>query len=190
MNFSYSKGFTLIELLVVISIIGVLATVVLSSLNEARQRSQEARKLSDLSQLRTAFELYYLDNGEYPDIFSGEAAYCIGKLSSENCWNGMKSGNDVLNNQIGGYLPLDYFANLPSNDGSAFLYHNGRISRRGCYADYAQGTHLVWQPFVDGSLPQSAADCPGESFLTGCGYGMWDSGNSLSRRHCALLLED
>ena len=38
------KGFTLIELLVVISIIGLLASGVLASLNSARMKARDAKK--------------------------------------------------------------------------------------------------------------------------------------------------
>jgi len=61
------KGFTLIELLVVIAIIGILAAVVLVSLNSARQKSRDAKRLADIRQIQTALELFYNDNGGYPD---------------------------------------------------------------------------------------------------------------------------
>ncbi len=64
------KGFTLIELLVVIAIIGLLASVVLLSLNSARARSRDARRVADIAQLRSALELYLNDNGTYPSTLN------------------------------------------------------------------------------------------------------------------------
>jgi len=61
-----SKGFTLIELLVVIAIIGILASIILASLNSARQKGRDARRLSDVKQIQLALELYYDANGAYP----------------------------------------------------------------------------------------------------------------------------
>ncbi|MDD2935511.1 MAG: type II secretion system protein [Candidatus Pacebacteria bacterium] len=60
------KGFTLIELLVVIAIIGILSSVVLASLNSAREKARDARRVSDLGQIALAMEMYYNDNTNYP----------------------------------------------------------------------------------------------------------------------------
>jgi len=59
------RGFTLIELLVVIAIIGILSSVVLASLNSARKKSRDARRISDLKQLQLALEMYYDANEAY-----------------------------------------------------------------------------------------------------------------------------
>lgn len=60
------KGFTLVELLVVIAIIGVLSSIVISSLNNARAKGRDGKRLQDIQQLMTALEMYYLDNNAYP----------------------------------------------------------------------------------------------------------------------------
>ncbi|MEK7188919.1 MAG: prepilin-type N-terminal cleavage/methylation domain-containing protein [Patescibacteria group bacterium] len=60
------QGFTLIELLVVIAIIGVLSTLAVVSLNNAREKSRDAKRVSDIKQVQTALELYFVDNNAYP----------------------------------------------------------------------------------------------------------------------------
>ncbi|MDZ4226912.1 MAG: prepilin-type N-terminal cleavage/methylation domain-containing protein [Patescibacteria group bacterium] len=70
MKKSYQRGFTLIELLVVIAIIGILSSIVLASLNSARQKGRDARRLSDIKQLQLALELYYDSNSKYPATLS------------------------------------------------------------------------------------------------------------------------
>ncbi len=61
------KGFTLIELLVVIAIIGILASIMVVSLTNAQKKARDAKRQSELNQLRTALTLYADDNNAtYP----------------------------------------------------------------------------------------------------------------------------
>ena len=85
-----THGFTLIELLVVISIIGLLSSVVLASLNSARAKARDARRMSDFKQYELALEFYYDKYGGYPsDNFGGWEQPCktttndIGKIVTE-----------------------------------------------------------------------------------------------------------
>lgn len=72
-----NKGFTLIELLVVIAIIGLLSTLAVVSLNSARQKSRDARRVSDVKQIQTALEMYFSDEDTYP-IIDPAAAITLG----------------------------------------------------------------------------------------------------------------
>ncbi len=71
------KGFTLIELLVVISIIGILSTLAVVSLNDARAKARDAKRISDVKQVQTALELFLADRNGYPagnDLILGAGA--------------------------------------------------------------------------------------------------------------------
>lgn len=86
MKRSSSKGFTLIELLVVIAIIGLLSTLAVVALNSARQRSRDAKRVSDIRQIQTALELGFSESNNYPT----ETAAVLGDAN-----------NDVLCNNAG-----------------------------------------------------------------------------------------
>ena len=101
---SKQRGFTLIELLVVIAIIGILSAVVLVSLNSARAKSRDARRLSDMHSLKNALELYSLDNNnQYPaapgsstwlaDVTGLNPTY-IAAIPVDPLSSGPKVGND------------------------------------------------------------------------------------------------
>jgi len=91
----YSYGFTLIEVLVVIAIIGILSSVVLLSLNNAKTKGSDVKIKSDVRQARSVLESGYNDN-VYNDLYNADNAGSItndviGSLTD----NG--PGNEILN---------------------------------------------------------------------------------------------
>jgi prepilin-type N-terminal cleavage/methylation domain-containing protein len=65
-KFKFKKGFTLIELLVVVAIIGILASVVLASLNSARSRGNDAAAKSNLTNAGQQGEIFWNTNTSAP----------------------------------------------------------------------------------------------------------------------------
>lgn len=63
-----NKGFTLTELLIVIGLIAIMTGAAITIFNPLGQieKSNDARRKSDLSQIHRALELYYQDAGRYP----------------------------------------------------------------------------------------------------------------------------
>jgi type II secretion system protein G len=118
-------GFTLIELLVVIAVIGILAAVILASLNGARAKARDARRMSDMSEIVKALELYYHDNGYYPPSPCGWD--CNGYATSGNAtW-------DALTTALSPYikLPVDP---INTSNGDAYItgqyvYSYGNVGR-------------------------------------------------------------
>jgi len=118
-----TKGFTLIELLVVISIIGILSTLAVVSLNNARLKARDTKRVSDIKQIQTALELYASDKFGYPAVDA--AGLVLGSadgstLSKTAGFSATASGTLYMGNVPSNALPggVDYVYKSWSNSGA------------------------------------------------------------------------
>jgi type IV pilus assembly protein PilA len=101
------KGFTLIELLVVIAIIGILSSVVLASLNSARQKGQITAIKSNLKNIIPQAELLYDVPGNYSTVCADSKIISIlttitNAGNSASCVSYNNSGLSDVNLRWGG----------------------------------------------------------------------------------------
>ena len=101
-----SKGFTIIELIVVIAIVAVLATIIITSVNQFQTKGRDAKRIADLNQMQKALEMYKIDNGKYPSSGSagctgGGTSWCYSANTTE--WNLLGT---ILKNYMG-IIPKD-----------------------------------------------------------------------------------
>lgn len=129
-----TAGFTLIELLVVIAIIGILSSVVLASLNGAREGARDARRQTDLNQIQLALEQLYAECGEYPTAAS--VADVTGTLSPASC--------DGTANTLG-----DHMSQVPAdpNGGDPYVYLGDTTN------------YCIVAEMESGNAPDNDADC-------------------------------
>jgi len=128
-------GFTLIEILVVVAIIGILASVILVSVTSARARARDIKRVSDIRQLRTALELYFGNNGEYPtsDEFD------------QDCTEGNPAGTKCLAPKYIPQISVDPFT------GDEYKYV-------GIDADFAPGAAKCLSYHLGAKLEETTAD--------------------------------
>lgn len=75
------SGFTVVELLVVIAIVGLIAGITFRSINGARTKSRDTKRVSDIALVQNALATYYYATGTFPG--SG----------SENRWQNQAGGS-------------------------------------------------------------------------------------------------
>jgi general secretion pathway protein G len=60
------RGFTIVELLIVIVVIAILAAITIVAYNGVQVRARDSQRRSDVTAIKKALELYYIDNGKFP----------------------------------------------------------------------------------------------------------------------------
>lgn len=61
-----NKSFTLVELLIIVALISLLATIIFVTLGGTQVNTRDAKRLSDLNQLRKTLDIYFDKYDQYP----------------------------------------------------------------------------------------------------------------------------
>ncbi len=179
--FKKQKGFTLIELLVVISIIGLLSSVVLASLNSARIKARNTAIQQNVRAYLLAAQQYQLDHNYYPYPHDGSnETLCLGQkdASTGNCVEDT-SAEDIES------IYSQYIPGFP-NPNSIPMDFNATPSQANVYCsnlrDNGNGTYdcleILFSWYLFGPV--------GDSCAFGAGQGSDDQGSPNSS--CNLTL--
>lgn len=71
--FFIKRGFTLIEILISLGIFLTILSIVIASISSARLNSRDAKRISDINQIRLVLEQYYDACGQYPQTLTTNA---------------------------------------------------------------------------------------------------------------------
>jgi len=63
----FHPGFTLVEILVVLAIIGIIVGIATISVSTIRQKSRDIKRLKEVDSVRTALQMYFYNEGQYPN---------------------------------------------------------------------------------------------------------------------------
>ena len=158
-------GFTLIELLVVVAIIGILSSVVLSSLNTARMKGRDAKRVSDFKQLMTALELFYNQYGQYP-VTCGAPTWdghwqCLATCLETGAGCGIATPGFQIPISKVSQDPLDNPATVSDSDPTYYYGYPAACSNGQSYrlAVYLETAHTVLSSDLDGSFYNSNSGC-------------------------------
>jgi len=111
-------GFTLIELIIVIAIIGILSVMGLIKIGDANESARDARRVGDLSQMRSALALYFFDNDHYPPPINA------GGAGPDKSTDGI---NGTVFSDVNNPLVPDYFSRAvedPISNANYYYYYD------------------------------------------------------------------
>jgi len=147
-------GFTLIELLVVIAIFALIANVTMLSLNKAKKDARDAKRVDNISQIRSALQLYSTEKLAYPagdGVALGSGSNLV--LDSNGWSNGASPVSPIFMYSVprdpkmintgpnpcqgGDISPCDYSYTQNGNDYILYFYLEGSVANMAAGAHYA-----------------------------------------------------
>lgn len=159
LNNKAGKAFTLVELLVVISIIAVLLSILMPSLNKAKQTARRVMCGSNLHSIYLAFSVYQSSYGKLPDVCWSDNSFARIAWWEPLVWTGILQGRETVKGNNEWITTGNKVQICPS-------YREWAIARKIPYGDqygmgYAYNQHLSANGLVSND---------GKTFTPNAGY--------------------
>ncbi len=166
------SGFTVVELIIVIVIIAILATITIVAYRGIQERARDDRRKTDIANITKALEIYYDDNGSYPDPNATVSTAGASWYSSNDAsWAGFVA--DLTGIAKPAVDPRNNDDPLASGAHYGYAYYTGSY----CGATNAQWYLLVYkyealpkEQFTDGTC---SAPVLGESYASSYGASFY-----------------
>ncbi len=159
-----NNAFTIVELLIVIVVIAILASISVVAYNGIQNRANLAKVNSELLTINKAIQMYYAENGVYPD--------------NSNTWRGYRGYGAYAQNFVPGLAP-NYISSVPGpsplSASSDYLYRSNGVD----YKLIAHSSNSVTDGFralcpiavqQNPSMADSTRNC--------WAWGYWSSGGA------------
>ncbi len=173
------QAFTLLEILLVVGIIAILAGIVIVAINPSKQIAtvRNTQRLSDIKQINSALQQYYITNGSYPNSLLGDLTEICD--TGDGTTNPTCTGLINLSVLVPTYLaaiPKDPLATTTAYTGYQVIKGStsGLISLNAEHSELGQTIVLGKEAGGGGSGGNLVADCEG-----GGGIETTDGGDTI-----------
>lgn len=158
-----NRGFTIVELLIVILVIGILAAITLAAFNGVQRKARDSDRKTDISAIKKALELYYVDNGTYPSSTGSTTINASWTTSADPSWANLSA---QLVPKYMSTLPKDPQTASNANPAiySGFNYDYIKLENGWCNTTAAKPGYLLAYRYESVSNDYVIdGDCPGAS---------------------------